>query len=1068
MKKRMMRALKLASVIIAVMILGMCYGLVASASGVDIPEGTIVLETERYETYSISPEGYQIGEEDVVSHTGAYLIYGEANSDVSFISNEGASVTYDVIIHNWTAKAQDWYGLIGIEKGVTLNITVIGNNVIKGYNHPGIKLNEKTEPGENPVVNLSFTENSSLTLGYLYEYEDCGCIGEEIAINLSEGTESSLDMSSDSWRGEREVTFFKGTGESHKTLYTYIDENYCRRYCSDCDLGVKDIRHEKIYKALSEEDENYALKHTEKCETCAHEYGLYDHDMRYTVSEVSHIAWCNECDYSGDSTEHSFDEDGCTVCGREYIASFDDGEQVSKYLTFNGILSSIDGKSGTLKLLNNIDEMDGQIPLLSGEITVDLSGYALEGVTFYIENGAKVSIIDSSEEKTGEWITNTWDYTYVKGEFTLDGISIRGNIGGLIDQARLIMKDVTVKRLGTISVWDESTAELTNVVYNVGLFINTSPDEIGGLVIKSGSFNGIKINTNSGDKIAVNQLLMDGYAYSSENGIIDGSKNEIIGLVSIVPHDTHNDDVMHYDAVQHWAGCACGYHLENVAKEIHTFGDDGACEGCHATIHMAVNDGSADKYFADAYEAFVYAEGLENSTIKLLCDSILDDYPKIMNNALLDLNGYTLELAKDRIYIYGSLTITDSSVERTGVLTTGEDDFAYAIQLQHDTSLTVNGGEIFGLIYNIGNARIEINDGRFTGIQKFRMSNGLILVINDGRFENIEGTLTYWASSGIEVTLNGGTFVDTTLVYEYSNYFPTVEELLGKNIGCELVLADEKGNELEAFEPTFFYAGGVTVAHKGSSLTKSEKGHALYCSECETQTATILHRRFNYLAIEGDSTNHAVFCGVCEYKLRDEKHSGGVATCQTRADCDLCGSMYGDFDPDNHTSIVKDDEVPPSCDGTGLTEGTHCEDCNETVVAQEVIPALGHTEKVVTGKAASCTESGLTDGTKCSVCDKTLTAQTEIPPTGHKYDNACDATCNVCEGTRTPAEHIDTDENQICDECAAELPKDGLSGGAIAGIAVGSTAAVGVSGFSLFWFVIKKKKWSDLVGIFKK
>ncbi len=43
-----------------------------------------------------------------------------------------------------------------------------------------------------------------------------------------------------------------------------------------------------------------------------------------------------------------------------------------------------------------------------------------------------------------------------------------------------------------------------------------------------------------------------------------------------------------------------------------------------------------------------------------------------------------------------------------------------------------------------------------------------------------------------------------------------------------------------------------------------------------------------------------------------------------------------------------------------------------------------------------------------------------------------------------------------------------LSGGAIAGIVIGSVAALGGGGFSLFWFVIKKKKWSDLIGIFKK
>ena len=46
--------------------------------------------------------------------------------------------------------------------------------------------------------------------------------------------------------------------------------------------------------------------------------------------------------------------------------------------------------------------------------------------------------------------------------------------------------------------------------------------------------------------------------------------------------------------------------------------------------------------------------------------------------------------------------------------------------------------------------------------------------------------------------------------------------------------------------------------------------------------------------------------------------------------------------------------------------------------------------------------------------------------------------------------------------------KTGLSGGAIAGIAVGSVAVAGSGGFSLFWFVIKKKKFADLIALFKK
>ncbi len=51
-----------------------------------------------------------------------------------------------------------------------------------------------------------------------------------------------------------------------------------------------------------------------------------------------------------------------------------------------------------------------------------------------------------------------------------------------------------------------------------------------------------------------------------------------------------------------------------------------------------------------------------------------------------------------------------------------------------------------------------------------------------------------------------------------------------------------------------------------------------------------------------------------------------------------------------------------------------------------------------------------------------------------------------------------------------EQPKEtkGLSGGAIAGIVIGSVAVAGLGGFTLVWFVIKKKTFADLLAIFSK
>ena len=86
----------------------------------------------------------------------------------------------------------------------------------------------------------------------------------------------------------------------------------------------------------------------------------------------------------------------------------------------------------------------------------------------------------------------------------------------------------------------------------------------------------------------------------------------------------------------------------------------------------------------------------------------------------------------------------------------------------------------------------------------------------------------------------------------------------------------------------------------------------------------------------------------------------------------------------------------------------------------------------------------------------------------------------ACGDKANTAPHADANNDGKCDTCEyamsnAENPggdkepeKTGLSGGAIAGIAVGSVAVAGLGGFSLFWFVIKKKKFADLIALFKK
>ena len=84
---------------------------------------------------------------------------------------------------------------------------------------------------------------------------------------------------------------------------------------------------------------------------------------------------------------------------------------------------------------------------------------------------------------------------------------------------------------------------------------------------------------------------------------------------------------------------------------------------------------------------------------------------------------------------------------------------------------------------------------------------------------------------------------------------------------------------------------------------------------------------------------------------------------------------------------------------------------------------------------------------------------------GHLYDG--DNKCDTCDyampahdpddpGTTPPADNPPNDDD------------GGLGAGAIVGIVIGSALVAGIGGFALFWFVIKKKSFADLIAVFKK
>ena len=159
-----------------------------------------------------------------------------------------------------------------------------------------------------------------------------------------------------------------------------------------------------------------------------------------------------------------------------------------------------------------------------------------------------------------------------------------------------------------------------------------------------------------------------------------------------------------------------------------------------------------------------------------------------------------------------------------------------------------------------------------------------------------------------------------------------------------------------------------------------------------------------------DGEYHWHKCTRCEEQLDKAAHSGGTATCTEKAVCEVCNTPYGNTTAHQHGS-----EWHKNAD----------EHWNECACGDKA------------NKAAHADENN--DG-KCDICDYAM-GTPENPGGDIEPEN--------------PGENT-------------EPEKTGLSGGAIAGIAVGSVAVVGLGGFSLFWFVIKKKKFADLIALFKK
>ena len=210
---------------------------------------------------------------------------------------------------------------------------------------------------------------------------------------------------------------------------------------------------------------------------------------------------------------------------------------------------------------------------------------------------------------------------------------------------------------------------------------------------------------------------------------------------------------------------------------------------------------------------------------------------------------------------------------------------------------------------------------------------------------------------------------------------------------------------------------------------------------------------------------------------RDSDHketgtcSGGKATCTSKAVCEVCRTTYGDTAPHTYGDLIP--EVPATTEDFGVKEHKDCKVCGRhfdkdgNEITDLRIAKIGTYNVVINGESNFYAHGESVTVTAEDKEGKEFVgwkdASENIVSTQKEY------TFVVKDGMVLTAVYQDKAPGggTIDGEIAPAPDKKGLSGGQIAGIVIGSLAGVGIVGFAIFWFVVKKKSFAELISAIK-
>ena len=279
-----------------------------------------------------------------------------------------------------------------------------------------------------------------------------------------------------------------------------------------------------------------------------------------------------------------------------------------------------------------------------------------------------------------------------------------------------------------------------------------------------------------------------------------------------------------------------------------------------------------------------------------------------------------------------------------------------------------------------------------------------------------------------------------------------------------------------------------TIIHDFKTEWSSNKDkHYHECKNCTVIKDEAAHRPDRTEATEDDP----VKCLDCGYKIKPAlahttHHTtlvpGEDATCMKEGKkpyyrCDGCEVKFEDKEAtkpitDESTLVIAKahkfgawiDEVSATEETEGVRGHKDCTFCgkhfdeNGEELADLTIAKLVKAEVTIVGG---------TGGGRLTVGD-TVTVRADAPAEGKVFRGWQDASGSIVS---TDAEYTFTVTGETALTAVYEdapEAKKGLSGGAIAGIVIGSVLLAGIGGLAIFWFAVRKKTFSDLIAAAKE